>query len=156
MSRSPGFSLLELMVVMAIVSLVASVAIPSLILSRLSANESAAADACRMISEAEAAFAKGHGGQYADLEALLRAGLLGGGLARGYSFSAGDVAGSDTDGAPPESYGFIATPSAGHGRHVFAVGPDGTVRYQQAAPGFSLPPGIRPGEPVGNAGGSRE
>ena len=58
MSRNSGFSLLELLIVVAIILTIAAVAIPSLVRSRIAANESAAVTHIRTISTAEIAFAQ--------------------------------------------------------------------------------------------------
>jgi len=143
---------MELLVVIAIISIVASVAIPSLMLTRMGANEAAAILCCRRIAEAESAYAAAHGGAYAGLLVLVEAGLLapefGDGSINNYRFSEGDVAGTEADGFPPKSFGFVAEPLPGHGRYVYAVAPDRVVRYQAAMGGFSLPGGISQGDPV--------
>jgi len=51
-----GFTLIELMIVIAIIAIIASVAIPKLISARLAANEAAAIGTLRTISTAQAAF----------------------------------------------------------------------------------------------------
>ena len=56
MSTSKGFTLIELMIVIAIIAIIAAVAIPSLLRSRMTANETAAIAACRAFSEAEEIF----------------------------------------------------------------------------------------------------
>jgi prepilin-type N-terminal cleavage/methylation domain-containing protein len=53
MRRAKGFSLLELLIVVAIVLVIAAIAIPSFLRSRISANESAAAAAVRTVNSAQ-------------------------------------------------------------------------------------------------------
>ena len=48
-----GFTLIELMIVIAIIAIIAAIAIPSLLRSRLTANETAAIASCRAFTEAE-------------------------------------------------------------------------------------------------------
>ena len=48
-----GFTLIELMIVVAIIAIIAAIAIPSLLRSRMAANSTAAAASCKAFAEAE-------------------------------------------------------------------------------------------------------
>jgi prepilin-type N-terminal cleavage/methylation domain-containing protein len=56
MRRQLGFSLTELLIVVAIILIIAAVAIPNLLRSRMAANEASAVESIRQINAAEAAY----------------------------------------------------------------------------------------------------
>ena len=56
-SKGEGFSLIELLIVVAIILIIAAIAIPNFMRARIAANEASAANSCRTINSAEINYA---------------------------------------------------------------------------------------------------
>lgn len=145
MKSNRGFSLLELLIVVAIILIIATIAIPSLLRSRQSAQESSAVAQIRTINTAEVTYLSSNGGSYGSLEMLITQGLLDNrfsGSVSGYNFA---VTATGTD------YTASATPtSANAGRFGYYSTPDAVIRYQTTTSAACTPcfPGSLSGNPV--------
>ena len=141
MRRNQGFSLLELLIVVAIILIIATIAIPSLLRSRQAANESAAVANLRTVNTAQVTYLSSSGGNYGSLAGLVAAGLLdstftSGNPKAGYNFT---VTNTGTD------YTAFAQPaSTNTGRWAYYSVPDAVVRY-------STDPAFAPTGQAGNA-----
>jgi prepilin-type N-terminal cleavage/methylation domain-containing protein len=155
MKNQQGFSLVELLIVVAIIAIIAAIAVPSLLTSRMAANEAGGIQGCRTAGSAEVAYASTNNAQYALIQALTDGNYLDTryltGL-NGYVFTedqtvTGGTAGGNT---VPTGFGFIATPDTGAGRYIYGIGPDQVVRYQGlGTSGTTDPVGLTAGDGIG-------
>ncbi|HET9216799.1 MAG TPA: prepilin-type N-terminal cleavage/methylation domain-containing protein [Terriglobia bacterium] len=128
MKNSKGFSLLELLIVVAIILIIATIAIPSLLRSRQAANESAAVANLRTINTAEVTYLSGSGGTYGTMQNLIDTKLLDdtftpGNTKAGYNYAI-------TLDATGQDYTATANPaSTNTGRYGYYSTPDAVVRY---------------------------
>jgi prepilin-type N-terminal cleavage/methylation domain-containing protein len=154
MRNEQGFSLVELLIVVAIIAIIAAIAVPSLLTSKQAANEAGAIQGCRTLGSAEIAFAATNNQQYTNVTTLVAGNFLDSRFTNasgfnGYTYASGTVTSGVGAGAPPTGFEFVATPSTGGGRYSYGVAPDQVVRYLAAVSGATAPAGMSPGDPIG-------
>jgi len=127
MKNRAGFSLLELLIVVAIILIIATIAIPSLLRSRQSANETAAVATLKTLNTAQVTYSS-TAGSFGDIPALIADRLIDEsftGLKAGYRYT---ITASAAD------YTAEAVPFSGNsGRYGYYSNPDAVIRYSTTA-----------------------
>ena len=153
--KQTGFSLIELLIVVAIILIIAAIAIPNLIAARMSANEASAVQSVRTIQSSETAYATtypavGFSANLSDLsdggtspcvatttQACLIDSILAAGKKSGYTFT------WTGDGLTPSiGYTVNADPltRGSSGRRSFFTNYPGVIRYNNTAPATAVDP----------------
>ena len=151
-----GFSLIELLIVVAVILIIAAIAIPSFMRSKMAANEASAVQTVRDINTAEAAYSIQFGMGYSTnlsylggtgttattTNALLLDPVVSTGSKDGFSFTYA-VTGTDASGNPAD-YSLNGNPIAAGstGNRWFYSDQTSVIRFNNASPASTNDPAI--------------